>query len=85
LLFVIRFILQRNAGQFAVVVNRNEGFLRGSETVFRALQNRIAEAMTAAVTIQLRADGLPADVPNGRIIPYIKIVPVDIERIFVVR
>ena len=55
------------AHQQAVVAVGDHHFLFGGNSVLFALQNRIAQAVTALVSIQLRLSGLPAGIPHGSV------------------
>ena len=75
-----RLIFQSQAVDLTGVAPGDEDFLRGSNAVFLALKNGVAQAVAAGVVIQRRLGGLPAGVPDSAAIVDIDAVAVHIQR-----
>ena len=75
-----RLIFQSQAVDLTGVAPGDEDFLRGSNAVFLALKNGVAQAVAAGVVIQRRLGGLPAGVPDSAAIVDIDAVAVHILR-----
>ena len=61
----VRNIFQNNTVDLAVVLHRDEGLKLHFQSVFHALDDRVAQTMTAGIAVQFGLNRLPAGIPNG--------------------
>ena len=81
---LIRVVGQRDSGELTAVLQRNEDFLSGRESILASFYNGISQTVPAAVAVQFGLHRLPARVPDCVAVLNIIVVSVTVRRCVVV-
>ena len=76
MLFRLRFIGQRQSGNFAGVLQRNEYLLLGVHAVPAACNNCVSQTVAAGILFQRRSGGHKAGIPDRAVILNVEVVSV---------